>query len=328
MSAPTPLQIARPAGGGAFPVDPVRAAIRVILPHHTIGVVKPAVVARAELDGCVVREIVLTRRPGDDSTALQCFDAFTELYAAAEELDRPLVVYIGDNDARLLLAEHAGMFLQAVFADSLCCPAGATVRGVYEAAAGLVDDVRDRVDEHRKHEKNRRRQQRVAIYTDGSVSSKRRGCGMGIATTDGVVDAAADIHAPNVPILAELLAIDMALHRFPVQRLTIHTDSQDAIGLIEHFRKTGARSARRFGDAHTEFTITNVVRRIAERCEGRTVKLVWVRGHAGNVYNDAADRAARTVRRAYSYGIARGAVRDVLSRIHDDITAPATAVAA
>ncbi|MDN5760638.1 MAG: hypothetical protein L0H59_19300, partial [Tomitella sp.] len=303
-----------------------RAAIRVILPHQTIGATKPAIVARAEHGGRVVREIVLTRRPGSDSKALQCFDAFTELYGVAEELGRPLVVYIGDSSARILLAAHPGMFPNAVFAESLCCSAGAAVRGVYEASAGLVGDVRDQVEQAKQLEAKRQRQERVTVYTDGSVSSTRRGCGMGIATTSGVVDAAADIHAPNVPVLAELLAIEMAVSRFPVQRLTIHADSQDAIALVEQFRKTGGRGARRIGDAHTDFMVTAVLRRISGHCRGRTVKLSWVRGHAGNLYNDAADRAARTVRRAYSYGIARGAVSKVLSQIRDDVAdAPAAA---
>ncbi|MBM4570104.1 hypothetical protein GS489_06670 [Rhodococcus hoagii] len=51
------------------------------------------------------------------------------------------------------------------------------------------------------------------------------------------------------------------------------------------------------------------------------VHIEWVKVHAGNQYNEAADRAARTIRRSHTYRIPRDAVRGVLDNIRHDIVA-------
>ncbi|GAA3141990.1 hypothetical protein GCM10020255_021910 [Rhodococcus baikonurensis] len=142
---------------------------------------------------------------------------------------------------------------------------------------------------------------------------------MGVAT-DTELHATYKPDAPNTPIVAELLAIELALKTFAQKHLVIRTDSRDAIGLIG-LTPTELDARNRCGELHTDRYISSVVRRIHNASAGRQVSFKWVKGHDGDRLNEAADRAAKCVRRFNSYSIGSSALTQVLDNIRHDIAA-------
>jgi len=84
----------------------------------------------------------------------------------------------------------------------------------------------------------------------------------------------------------------------------------------------GGRSRRpRQGDYRTTLYINYVAKRIVRAVPDRRVSFEWVKGHDGDLHNEAANRAARSVRRYNTYRIPASALPYVLDNIGQDIAA-------
>lgn len=84
----------------------------------------------------------------------------------------------------------------------------------------------------------------------------------------------------------------------------------------------GGRSRRpRHGDYRTALYINYVSKRIVRAITDRRVSFEWVKGHDGDLHTEAANRAARSVRRCNTYRIPASALSHVLDNIGQDIAA-------
>lgn len=308
MNAPTPLQL---RAGGAVPQlnNPLTAVIRVVNPHYSLGVDHKIITGILADASDTLTQKAISSSNASESWRASVLDIFADLYGRANAANRELLVYISDRHVRDMLIESAASFSQTVFATNLYDQLGSRLRLLYDAAGQL--DARTA----RKLEMRRP----LVVYTDGSVSATRLGCGMGVVT-DTELHATYKPDAPNTPIVAELLAIELALKTFSQKHLVIRTDSRDAIKLIG-LTATELDARNRCGELHTDRYISSVVRRIHNASAGRQVSFKWVKGHDGDRLNEAADRAAKCVRRFNSYSIGSSALTQVLDNIRHDIAA-------
>lgn len=308
MNAPTPLQLH--AGGTAPQLNnPLTAVVRVVNPHHSLGVDHKIITGILTDAGKTITQKAISSSSVSESWRTRVLDIFADLYDRADAANRELLVYVSDRHVRDMLIESAASFPRAIFATNLYDQFGSRLRLLYDAAGQL--DARTA----RKLEMRRP----LVVYTDGSVSGTRMGCGMGVVT-DTELHANYKPDAPNTPIVAELLAIELALNTFSQKHLMIRTDSRDAIGLIG-LTATELDARRRCGELQTDRYISSVVRRIHNASAGRQVSFQWVKGHDGNRLNEAADRAAKSVRRFKTYSIGESALTQVLDNIRHDIAA-------
>lgn len=137
----------------------------------------------------------------------------------------------------------------------------------------------------------------VDVYTDGSASQGRAGCGVFFGTNSPRNIACAfpfDNHTNN---RAELYAIYLAIcavSDMHPRRLRIHTDSRYSINALTTWRDAWTRTS--FKDN----TIAN--RELVEMVWARmdtvsfAIEFVWVRGHAGSHGNHGADALANAGR--------------------------------
>lgn len=118
-------------------------------------------------------------------------------------------------------------------------------------------------------------------------------------------------HAVSV-LHAELLAMNKALHEFGnAVPLRVMSDSERGVELVECFLSRG------YAPAHLSSRYASVVEAVASKLDRTGSTLVWVRGHDGNVLNEAADRLAKLSRRM---GVTLGDVpHPVADRIVDEM---------
>ncbi|WP_138846168.1 ribonuclease H family protein [Rhodococcus pyridinivorans] len=320
MNAPTPLQIRnRPLT--KTPADALTAAVRVVDRHDPDGACHRLIVAlMLDADTPVAHFYADTRSSTSDTAALEILNAFAEIYSHAEAHHRDVLVYIGDAFVRRHLRAESESFPLATFATNLYDALGSRLIPVYERSATVADQWRSDLALAHIQQIERARREHLVIYTDGSVSSNHPGCGMGVVTRNGEVHAHFDAQAPNDPLVAELLAIELAVQTYPLQRLTIRTDSLNAIALL-NMDIDEINNRARHGDYRTDLYINYVAKRIVRAITDRRVSFEWVKGHDGDLHNEAADRAARSVRRYNTYRIPPSALSHVLDNIRQDIAA-------
>ncbi|MFT4128258.1 MAG: hypothetical protein QM662_18770 [Gordonia sp. (in: high G+C Gram-positive bacteria)] len=128
----------------------------------------------------------------------------------------------------------------------------------------------------------------IVIATDASARSGRPGIGIAYVTETG--EWRQDyLPAASVINIGELQAILLALTDRRERQITVLTDSRCAVDAITRGRDGQGKA---------------IVHRIREQMQGREVTVTWVRGHAGNPLNEAADRLARAARRNAAAGVA------------------------
>lgn len=287
VTIPTPLQLrARTSPARRDTAGTVHAAIHLLAPSRDAELGGRVVAAAATIGGQIIHyEAVL---PDEQTSERMCVaDAFIDIYRRAQRRGAPLRIYIAGTELRALLA-----------GGEIELP-GVEVAREVEAAAARAERLRHR-----------------DVYTDGSVSARRKGCGAAVVGEDGRVHTRVAPTMPNRPVLAELLAVELALIRHDNVRLTVHTDSRDAIGLL-----TAGPAHRSLPRESAE--VGRQARRIAARIDAlaadRRVRYRWVRGHAGNPFNDAADRAAKAVRRCHTFATGGEAMAAVMRNIDQDL---------
>lgn len=123
-------------------------------------------------------------------------------------------------------------------------------------------------------------------YTDGACSGNPGPAGVGliILGPGGIRAEGSEYLGEATNNIAELTAVLRALEAVPetVPAYVIHTDSQYAIGVLTKQWKAKANVD----------LIDRIKRTLAKRERGR-VRLVYVRGHAGDPMNERADELAR-----------------------------------
>ena len=127
--------------------------------------------------------------------------------------------------------------------------------------------------------------EKLTVATDGSWSRFNKIAGVGVLTEDGRWAAQAFPNFPN-PLAAELKAIEVALDLTADTKepLRILCDSRPAIETLHGHTSEGAKKVR-------------FLNKLKRKMANRTVELVWVKGHAGDILNEGADRLAVSARR-------------------------------
>lgn len=155
----------------------------------------------------------------------------------------------------------------------------------------------------------------IHVHTDGSASrGSRSHVGYGWIADNGRFGYGAEQggHAH----VGELWAIARALEglqRTPSRDLVVHSDSQGVIDTVRGILR-GATVIDGYDTATRK-----PLRVIAEMGRRRNVTLTWVRGHAGDPANEAADRLAVLGRRNHEADLSRSDARPIAQRIVSDL---------
>src|SRR5699024_12249330 len=97
---------------------------------------------------------------------------------------------------------------------------------------------------------------------------------------------------------------------------TVHTAGRDDSRLLT--AGPADRSLPR-ESAEVRRQARRIVARIDALAAERRVRYRWVRGHAGNPFNDASDRAAKAVRRCHTFATGGEAMAAVMRNIDQDL---------
>lgn len=286
-------------------IDTATAVVRlssIRRPHHDDSL--SAAVIVSDHGDIVINRLLTAEHDSARSRRTLALDAFAEVYQWAESRDRRTSVYIANTPVRQELDGVAQSFPMALIAHNLYDVIGHRLAPLYEQAGAALE----------AHRRTTRENDRwMTVYTDASVSLGNQGVGLAVVTEQGRVGSRWIKDIPGSPTLAELLAIEMAITQNPKNHLVIRTDCQRALRLLELTDQE--LSAEKSTD------LVAAVRRIHVATRDRKVKFEWVRGHDGNIFNDAADRVARTMRRSNALGISQSIVDDVLANIRAELIA-------
>ena len=138
----------------------------------------------------------------------------------------------------------------------------------------------------------------VVAWTDGACSGNPGPGGYGVVLTwNGERKELSKGYRRTTNNRMEILAVIVALEALNrPSRVTIHSDSQYVVNAIElgWARKWRADRWRRGPKLKEEAKNPDLWQRLLELIEkaGHRVKLVWVKGHAGNPDNERADELA------------------------------------
>ena len=260
-------------------------------------------------------------REVEEETGIKCFP---ERIARVESVQDPRIYPNGDEVLVLNILfccraegggeaacpdgenEESGWFPLSALPDPLSPRTGRLISFVGEnpgpGAAFLFDGRRG--GESRKQAPSRRR-----VSTDGSALSNPRGA-MGWAWVDqesGEKEGGGCRKGTNQ--VGELTAVLMALRRFKEGDLLIETDSRYAIGCSRDWVKAWKKRGWKKADGSPIRNLP-LIRAIDEEISNRrgSVEFAWVKGHAGNPFNEAADALAS----GYARGVAGGEEKDKL----------------
>lgn len=210
----------------------------------------------------------------------------------------PAQVLPSNAIVRLPAVDRAVAQTDATYAEVL---AGRTAQG--------IDDDR--------HKRGKKRTD-VLVATDASMRRRRAPAGVAWVRGDGMF-ATQVVDTADIAV-AELAAITMAVaaHGRHRGKLTIISDSRDALNM--------AKAALR-GDVDAWSAAgRRYQRQLADSPIRDDVNLQWVKGHRGNLLNEAADELAVMARRHHDIGLApsehrvraAAAVEEMLSKADDD----------
>ncbi|WP_293770369.1 ribonuclease H family protein [uncultured Corynebacterium sp.] len=243
----------------------------------------------------------LNPRSGTKDEAL--IDAFLEL---SREYGTELRVYVPSAAVRTVLADAAlpGLEVTSVVAGDAARLTWERARRTFGMAMAVVPRTPATLPATD-----------VTIATD---ASRGHGGLAGIAYATSLGGASsATVRAANIHI-AEVEAIRFALERLPrrMERVTILTDSRVAAAAL---RSEDPSSA--YNTAHAGARCRSVVQQLRDR--GVEVRIRWVRGHAGHVLNEQADRLAVHARRCGEWGLAdvhAAFLQEVRSQLREQVT--------
>ncbi|WP_137723540.1 RNase H family protein [Prescottella subtropica] len=238
-------------------------------------------------------------------------DAFTLLLDVAAAASEPILLHVTDNTLRKEIAAVVDAFPSVTLVDV----ARGTFLDLTRTALTVLDaDDRARATDLAEHELARiAALPELTVATDAS-KSRRRGVGVACVSEDGVRH---QMMVPDVTTVleGELLAIELAVARFPGRRLHILTDSQAS---LQHLGLLDTDWA-----LHATGGVKAVVSRLHDVLRKREIRLSWVRGHNGHLLNETADRLALATRRAFEARIPDATRRAIADRIVEPLRSAA-----
>lgn len=134
------------------------------------------------------------------------------------------------------------------------------------------------------------------FYTDGSASPNPGPGGWAIidVNTKQPVKTGAEKNTTNIRM--EGTALIEAIKMASTEPLEIRTDSEFWINVVTKWAPTWA--ANGWHKKGGEIKNLDLVQKLYELYQSHDIKLVWVKGHAGEELNELADRAANEARKA------------------------------
>ena len=135
------------------------------------------------------------------------------------------------------------------------------------------------------------------LWTDGSASPNPGPGGFAVIEVDG--DEAKPVvlgrEAQSTNIRMEGLAMIAAIKYAGEEGCEIHSDSEFWINVLTKW--ADGWQARGWRKAKGEIQNLDIVKELYELYHAYPVKLVWVRGHVGTMYNEMADEWANKARK-------------------------------
>lgn len=191
----------------------------------------------------------------------------------------------------LLISNRDGLGLTDLSTNPVFCLNPSWLFGINleQATQANLDALAPRVDTY--HSRST-----VIAYTDGSLPrhGKDRGAGAMVTLQGHWASQISPKYFSRNPLMAEITGALLALRFTPVDSdLAIFSDSRALVNSINDLVKGRLQSRQ----AHHIALDVSIARR-----RGNT-RAVWVRGHNGNCYNEAADRMAVLMARHFNAGI-------------------------
>lgn len=266
---PTPAPKPTPATPGVAVPQPTPAPVAPTpAPAAAVESAAAAIATRGP-GGCVVWAFELPGRRWAEPHVLQTaeplqraqvvVDAVGQIIAEGLRHGVPVQVYVDDPDLRHTIASMPDVPGVSVAADWPAIRVTRTAARQVELAGG------------------------VTVATDASIGLKMPGAGLAcVSDTGQTTTAYRPAYRAGQIDYAELEAIVLALRTYP-DTLTILSDSQIAVALAN-------------GRCTAAGQLGHLLRQISRLRAGRTVEIIWVKGHHGHQLNEAADQAAKTCR--------------------------------
>lgn len=134
------------------------------------------------------------------------------------------------------------------------------------------------------------------FYTDGSASPNPGPGGWAIIDVDTKKPVKTGAAKNTTNIRMEGTALIEAIKYTGTEPVEIHTDSEFWINVLSKWAPTWA--ANGWHKKGGEIKNLDLVQELYELYQTHNVKLIWVKGHAGQELNELADAAANQARRA------------------------------
>lgn len=138
----------------------------------------------------------------------------------------------------------------------------------------------------------------IIYYTDGSCSPNPGAGGFAVIKENEMVIVGGEQMTTNIRM--EGSAILAALHDSNGQECQIYSDSEFWINVITKWGR--GWKANGWHKKGGEIKNLDIVKEVYELYEQSNAKLVWVRGHVGNVSNELADVWANKAREEKLFG--------------------------
>lgn len=203
----------------------------------------------------------------------------------------------------LLISNRDGLGITDLSTNPVFClnPSWLFGMNLEQATQANLDALAPRVDAYRSSST-------VVAYTDGSLPhhGKDRGAGAMVTLQGHWASQISPKNFSRSPLMAETTGALLALRYTPVDSdLAIFSDSRALVNSINDI-VSGRLKSRQAHHIALEISIA--------RRRGGT-RAVWVRGHNGNCYNEAADRMAVLMARHFNAGIDPAQTHSLMQKI-------------
>lgn len=162
------------------------------------------------------------------------------------------------------------------------------------------------------------RDDRSIVATDASVGHRRGTTTAGLAWVRPNGTYGVTTTRTAIPLVGELAAIGFAASTVPgTDPLHLLSDCQIGVHLIQRVLRTGRIDLP--AGTHGSSQVAAACSRLLLIAQRRPLSVSWVRGHAGDPLNEAADRLAVQARRCVQNGGRLPAIRALTDRIATEV---------
>lgn len=248
-----------------------------------------------------------------DEPADECADECAEERIVSGVLQAPEDV---DTFVRTVL-EHSPE--ETVIMGSYSSELHETLSSLIPCANGIPGGPKERLSEHMRHTvlTHLRTPDPVTIYTDASCTASRTGVGLGWVIVGGGLPLRVNCKfLPNTNhiLIGEVMAIMHGLKSVvgvpELGTVVVRSDSQGALRLLS--KCWTGKNVRGMGGCHEEF------QHLLEKTRSLDVRFEWVKGHNGNVFNEAVDRLAMGTRRNHQMDLGH-LDTELVARVTEDL---------